>query len=353
MHLTWIVDAPAVPAPDPESLATSVIASQRLRVALPARTLAAAGHEQVVTALPWAAAPDAPLRTDVAVFSKILPRSEAHVQQHYWHARRLRVAGARIVVDICDPPFVGMQAPYLRELVALADLVLANSPAMADLIEDQADRPAVVIPDPVEGLRQPPRFAPQARAAGWLRRGGGPLRLLWFGGSPLNYGWLQPWLPHLARLGESDRLGIQLQVVAADLPEIAADVARFAPGDAPGLHMRFEPWSLAAMHEALAGCDLVLIPGDGSGRAKSTVSTNRLGESVHAGRFVVASGIPSYWEFRDSAWIGEDLVAGIRWSIAHPEEARRRIHCGQQRIDAAYAPAVVGAAWQRALTTLA
>lgn len=352
MQLTWIVDALAEPAPEPESLAASPVASQRLRVAIPARTLAAAGITQRIAALPWASAPGAPLRTDIAVFSKILPRSEAHLQQHLIHARRLRHEGARIAVDICDTPFVGMQAPFMRALLDLADLVTANSPLMADVISEEIGRTVQVIPDPVEGPRLPPRFAPAARASGWLRRGGGRLALLWFGGSTYNYGWLRPWLGHLARLGAAGRLELQLQVVGVNGPELQEDLARHPAGTAPGLHLAFAAWSPAVLAEALAHCDLVLIPGDGNGRTKNTMSTNRLTESLQAGRLVVANGIPSYWEFRDSAWIGEDLLAGIRWSLAHRDEALRRIHCGQQRIDAAYAPAVIGAAWQRALAAL-
>lgn len=351
MQVLWIADATdGPPDPDPVRLTASRLASQRLRIGIPARELARGGFRQRVLSLSEQGPDD--VLADVAVFSKILPRSAAHVARHIEFAQALSARGCKIVVDVCDNHFGETQFPYLARMTALSDRVLANSPAMADVIATHTDCEAVVIPDPVEMLRQAPHFEPQARRArfGFLRGLQGRIKLLWFGGAPQNYGHLRRWLPKLDALAKN--LIVDLHVVAAPLAEIDADLARYPGLASRGLAMRFSPWSLGAMAPALSDCDLVFLPGDPADPLKTGVSTNRLAESVQAGRFVVASGMPSYWAFKDAAWIGDDLIEGLRWALGHATEVRSRIVHGQRLIDQQYLPSVIGAAWIAALSGL-
>jgi glycosyltransferase involved in cell wall biosynthesis len=356
MHLVWITEpVDDLPVSDPAQLLLARMASQRLRIALPGRELVAAGIAQSVISTLSASCAHAPaeraVSPEVAVFSKILPRSEAHVRTRVEYARQLLSRGARLVVDICDNPFRHVQAAGLRELIAMAHRVVANSEAMAELIETETGRDATVIADPVEGERQEPAFTPEAQVHRWFRRGSGRLRLLWFGGSPRNYASLQAWLPKLEAWCRKG-VAADLTVVAAPAAEIEADLGRYRDEGEAALRLRFLPWSLPLMQTALAGCDLVLLPGDPANALKHAVSANRLIEGLQAGRFVVASAIPSYLEFRDAAWIGEPLDEGLDWALAHPQEVRSRIALGQARIDREYSPAVIGAKWHRVLTDL-
>lgn len=363
MQVLWIADpADGQPDPDPVRLTGSRLASQRLRIGIPARELAQAGFGQQVLSLSDPLPHD--VDVDVAVFSKILPRSAGHVARHLEFAQALSARGCKVVVDVCDNHFGEAQFPYLPRLIALSDRVLANSPAMADIIATHTGREAVVIPDPVEMARQAPRFEPQARRAmfamfamfGLLRGWHGRIKLLWFGGAPQNYGYLRPWLPKLDAFAKD--LIVDLHVVAAPLAEIEADLARYSSYSSysssvsRGLTMRFSPWSLPVMAPAFADCDLVFLPGDPADPLKTGVSTNRLAESVQSGRFVVASGMPSYWAFRDAAWIGDDLIDGLRWALGHSGAARSRIVHGQELIDRDHVPPVIGAAWVAALSGL-
>ncbi len=356
MRVLWIADGlEGFPDADPASLCASRMASQRLRIGVPVRELqsgavspdtavVAASHQllDIATALEGVSAGEL---SEVVVFSKVLQRHAAHVQAHVELARQLAARGSRVVMDICDNPFGQPLSGGLLELLKLADVVVANSPAMAEIIATHAGREAVVIADPVEGLRRPPRFAPQARGAGWLRRASGQLTLLWFGA---NYAYLRPWLPRLEAYARGG-IGIELRLVSAPLPEIEADLARWSPAAGGELTLGFTPWSPDVLAAALAGCDLVFLPSDPADPYRIAASANRLTESLQAGRLVVASGVPSYWEFRDSAWIGERLEDGLDWALVHPREVLARIAAGQQRVDAHYLPAVVAAAWAEVL----
>jgi hypothetical protein len=69
-------------------------------------------------------------------------------------------------------------------------------------------------------------------------------------------------------------------------------------------------------------------------------------EILRAGRFAVAHAIPSYLEFSPHAWIGEDIIGGIKWAIAHPIEVRARIRAGQDYVENNFSPQALGRQWQ-------
>lgn len=104
---------------------------------------------------------------------------------------------------------------------------------------------------------------------------------------------------------------------------------------------------------ALRQCDLVLIPGDPQVPLKSGVSSNRLAEAIQAGRLAAASPLASYLPFQDCAWLGEDLVAGIRWAMANRGETLVRIRRGQQRVAERLDSAAIGGQWRRLFGELA
>ena len=66
---------------------------------------------------------------------------------------------------------------------------------------------------------------------------------------------------------------------------------------------------------------------------------------LHAGRLVLAHPLAAYAPYAEFAWIGEDLCAGIEWSIRHPREALERIARGQAFIDQRHSPQVVARFW--------
>ena len=65
-------------------------------------------------------------------------------------------------------------------------------------------------------------------------------------------------------------------------------------------------------------------------------SSNRIIESLWAGRFVVAHPIPSYMEFNKWAWIGGDLAEGIAWMVDNAASIAGRVSAAQDYIASAY-----------------
>src|SRR5207237_1412189 len=45
------------------------------------------------------------------------------------------------------------------------------------------------------------------------------------------------------------------------------------------------------------------------------------------------------------AWIGEDLCAGLRWAMAHPQEVLERIARGQEYVDQKHSPQAIARFW--------
>lgn len=337
------------------ALRSSPSAAVRLRVAIPAAELARRQirqaalcgpprQESLNAALAWSA--------DVVVLSKFLPpvSEDGPAPQYLKVARALKEAGARIVLDVADNYLADDRASDFLALTGVADFMVANTVMMADEIREQTRIAALVIGDPVEGARQAPRW--EAKRRGLLdrilnRRAASPVRLLWFGGQGRNYRYLLEWLPHLAALGL--KTPVELHVVFAPLPAIEAEIASLDRKYRPQLSIHFSAWSRETLQIALGRCDLVLLPTDATSAARIGASPNRLTESLWAGRFVVASGLASYWEFKDCAWIGEDLIEGLEWALEHPNTVRARIARGQSLIADRYSPEAIGNCWYDAL----
>jgi glycosyltransferase involved in cell wall biosynthesis len=116
--------------------------------------------------------------------------------------------------------------------------------------------------------------------------------------------------------------------------------------------VEFEAWSPETTQRALQECDLAVIPSDLNLRRMTVKSANRVMEILRAGRFAVAHAIPSYLEFSAHAWIGEDIIDGIKWAMAHPNEVRARIRAGQDYVENNFSPQALGRQWQSAFLEL-
>ena len=64
---------------------------------------------------------------------------------------------------------------------------------------------------------------------------------------------------------------------------------------------------------------------------------------------MIAHPIPSYLEFKDWAWIGADLAAGMAWMSANGAEIADRIRAAQDYIDEMYSPQRIGLEWEKVL----
>lgn len=248
--------------------------------------------------------------------------------------RRIRDAGKPVLLDLCEFPFGDPERKpveqFYSKAFALADMLTVNSSRMQTLIRDFFRDEVVLIDDAILEPPRVPKFSP-AR----------PLRALWFG-HPSNFPYLDKFLPTLAEF--SRRSPVTLKVVSD--PVILPYLQRTARGAAAGITgLEFQPWSLDAQREALAATDVVLIPGDPTDSRKAGVSSNRLAETLQAGRFAIASPMESYLPFQDVAWVGEKLTDGLRFALDHPKKVLDQIERGQQRVSSNLSADVIGEKW--------
>jgi hypothetical protein len=241
------------------------------------------------------------------------------------------------VYDLTQVPVPGTSSERLcREkeivLTAASDHVAHEAGALVG-------RPVRTVPEPFQGARDVPR-APQTRRrsplAQWLARRAGVdteswrLRLFWSGDGNEVAALVAAW-PLLLELGR--RLPITLHCVA---PGGAVERIALQGEELPAI---LEAWSPAAMAQALATCDLVLLPDPGP------ASRSRLIGALHAGRFCLAPRSPHHGELARYAWVGEDFAEGIRWSLSHPAQVLARVAAGQRHLDEVHAPATVARRW--------
>lgn len=252
-----------------------------------------------------------------------------------------RTRGCPLLIDLCDYPFAMSDQvwSFYSDVLKICDAVAVNSERMAELLGPHVPVRPIVIEDAVLGVARNPEFAPAGR-----------LRLLWFG----NFGnlrYLDAHLDGLLRFARGTPCSLTLVTTPGHGAEELAQMieARFRPA----MEARFVRWSLEAMAGALRRTDLVLIPSDPSDPARAGVSANRLGVSLWAGRFPIATPMLSYLAFSDATWLGYDLVEGIRWALANRSEVRARIRRGQVLVAEKLAADSVTRQWRSLLEGLA
>jgi hypothetical protein len=341
MRAVWIVPAEirqiASGAEPEQALLGCWLASIRTRAAVAALEWRRAGNENVfwdpaAAALDWSA-------VDICVLPKYIPGASREPWDRA--CADAKASGCPLLIDLCDYPFA-MPAPvqsFYAEALKLCDAVAVNSERMAELVGAHVSLRPMVIEDAILGAAKNPEFAPAGR-----------LRLLWFG-NPGNLRYLGDCLDGLVRFARETPCSLTVVTTAGyGAEEVVQQIeTRFGPA----LEARFVEWSLEATAGALRRTDLVLIPCDPSDPLKAGVSANRLGVALWAGRLAVATPMQSYLAFSDAAWLGHDLIGGIRWALANRIEARARIRRGQALVAEKLAADAVGRQWRGLLEGLA
>lgn len=325
------------PGDDPGVIARSPVASDRLRVALPARALAPLGVDSAFCALePGVARPTVENYDTVVIGKFSAPARGGAARVAWWldFARSVLDAGRRLVVDVSDYPFeegAGPRVAFYRDMLPACSAVSVPSDWLARAIAGACGSVPWVVADPYEGRPAAARFAPAD-----------PVRLLWFGHA-LNLHYLQALVPGLVSL--SAERALALEVVTDAVQGIETSFQRLTRKHAPHFAAGYRRWSLETMPQALADCDIVLIPSDAADAKKAGASANRLVESLVAGRLAVASPLEAYLPYADCALLDADLIAGLRAAWRAPREMERRIRRGQRRVAERHAPEVIARQW--------
>jgi SAM-dependent methyltransferase len=113
--------------------------------------------------------------------------------------------------------------------------------------------------------------------------------------------------------------------------------------------MEFVEWDETLQWRLVDEADVVLIPSDASDPAKAVKSANRLTDALHAGRYVIASPIPSYLPYADHAALTDNPVQALHTYMKDPAAARTRIARGQSAVVAEWSPEQVAGLWVRAI----
>ncbi len=332
MNLTWITFGPLEQV---NHILTSPVASARYRMIIPALELAKQHHiinllsvthsSRLQDFFPY-------LGGDAVIFSKSFNSLNEEL------AKRAKQAGAKVYFDICDNHFEHPHyASHYQAMVSLADVMIANTPEMADLVTQYTGKAATVISDPYEGTRGEPRFSRSATG----------LHLLWFG-HPTNLDSLQILIPQLLPL--SNQIPLELHIVTAPHREFEQRCVLFNQQYGAHFHLRFSPWSLETTWQALRDTDIVLLPSIANDR-KRVKSPNRLIESFWAGRFVVAHPLPAYQTYGQWGWINENVVTGIQWALQHPDQVLQKIAEAQRHIAEHCSPETIAKQWEKVLST--
>jgi hypothetical protein len=340
MKAVWLVPPAAAEyakGKTPEkNLLQCPVASVRMRLGVAALKWKQEGHENVFiepTATNIDSVADA---ADICIVSKFYHHSDLHSWIDI--CRVVKARGKKLVVDVCDNPLPrpGPIPTFYTEAMAIANAVAVNSERMAELMEGHCRRPPLIIEDALLSPMQPPKFAPTT-----------PLRVLWFG-HPMNVEYLNPSLHGLRLLAEQRPLKLILVTLdGCGVKEWTQKVS------APGFSASFVPFSIEAQAIALQHCDVVLIPSDPGDMMKAGASSNRLVETINAGRLAVASPLPSYLPFADGAWIGKNLPSAIAWSLEHPSIIVDGIKRGQELIRGRFTPEKIGKEWTDLFRSLA
>lgn len=250
--------------------------------------------------------------------------------------RQAQSQGALTIYDVCDNKFD--EKDEYEPCCAAADIVTANSEAMAASIQQNTGRHSVVIPDPTERPLLPPTFAP-----------GKDTNLLWFGSSAsLKF---VPWVEIWQRL-EREIGNYQFTMVTAKSDRIRNKMRerqlRGHISDVNFDRLHFLEWDWDLQGRLLAETDIVLIPVFTDNYRTETKSANRLIDGVMSGKLVITTPLASYVEFDPYTW-QQDWIQGIRWAREHPGKVINCITKGQEYIQQHYTPAVIAQKWQEVI----
>ena len=262
--------------------------------------------------------------------------------------RRFKQQGGRLVLDLCDndfrPPSQQQkhlhQLNNLRMLAELADVIVASSEPLAQIIRRECPAASTVVV--IGEVPDDPSIAETslwnrvwsrwtlAREQAHLNRvaPAGVTRLVWFGIAnkrrQLNSGMgeLANIVPMLGELSRT--FPLHLTVISNNAQRFQEDIAPLMPSS------RYATWQPSTIETLLRLQHIALIPSspDASTACKSD---NRVVTALRAGLAVVADPVPSYMPYDEVIRLGP-MEAGLRRYLADPAKRLADAAQGQARV---------------------
>ena len=278
------------------TIAGHELGSYRYQLFTPATELMKKGHEITFS-------PEPIEDCDVYVFHKHFRDREV---------KMIREVKGLKVYAISDFHFNTVNRKHYSGMCQEADLIVCATNRLSELVEKETGKKTEIIFDPwgIEFCEQKPNYSPH-----------GELIALWFG--------------HMSNIkGLQDNIeslrGCRLMIVSN--------------ADSKGII----PYSIDTMKIAFERCDFVVIPQDINEPGKQTKTHNRIVDSFRAGKFVIASPVDSYLDFKDWAYIG-DIKEGVEWLKRQSiTEIETRILKAQEYIRKTFSPEKIADQWETA-----
>ena len=256
----------------------------------------------------------------VYVGPTLLDDRDVQIRTKMWEGKseallEAKEKGQAIVFDLCDDHSAreGWRE-QTAPVVEAADVLTAGSIYIAELFRREFNRRAIVVEDAYEEAEAPASYSPGER-----------MRALWYGHNTNAK-------PVLALAPEIERRATLRTVCNANLP---------------GVDCR--QWSPAAQEQALAWCDVVVIPVNledkvPNGLAKTAA---RVVGALRRGKFPIAGRIASYEQFEKWIYLG-DIIEGLDWIKSQPrQEILNRIEHAQSYVRATFSPRHIAKHWER------
>jgi hypothetical protein len=116
-----------------------------------------------------------------------------------------------------------------------------------------------------------------------------------------------------------------------------------------GKNDKFIKYSIGNMKKTFELCDVVIIPQDTNNPRRISKTHNRIVDSFRAGKFVIASPVDSYLDFKEWAFIG-NMKSGLDWLKHQSSEAiEERISKAQEFINRTFDPKITAKQWETTL----
>jgi hypothetical protein len=256
-------------------------------------------------------------------------------------AREAKRRDIRVICTVCDLHIAdeggiaghgsGQYGRRNDELFRLADAVVAPTAQVKKFTEEFFGRACLIIEEPVEYPRRPPRFSPDV-----------PVRVLWTG-HPNNHDTLAD---GIRALSQFRRQPLSLMIVSSAPPALDELSAI-----APNMKIGVVSWSPLVQFSMLDKCDVVFVPSRDL-PVKQAKGQARLVGALQAGRVAIVHPLPQYQELADYCYCSRDYAKSLDEAMANPAEAIRRIEAGQRCIDARFSQEACADKWRTLIGSL-
>lgn len=291
------------------TIAPENLASYRYHIKTPAIQLHKLGHKVFISKNPIK-------DCDAYIFHKHLRIEEPEMMSQI----KIHNPKSKNIFICCDYHLDNQHSNHYRRMINLCDELVVCTSHMSKILFDECGKDSTIIEDPWEvSINDSP--------ANFMKKE--VFNLLWFG-STTNLNSI------ISRINDIGDHNLTL-------------VTNHKDGDylINGKRVKIVDYSLATLAHQLEICDLVIIPQEINTKSKMVKSHNRLVDSIRAGKFVIASPIPSYIELRDYAYIGE-LKNGLDWiSKINPNQIINKINEGKNYVNKRFSPDLIGMKWDR------